>query len=434
MAGLAVEKISAVVENYDAKVKDLGVEIKHIIKTKTDADAYDAWIAPLNVSQNGNMVTMVAASRFNADFIRATFGHILQEVKNETGLEIVLDNLRPNLKLIESPANQNVKRAPDDVPDIDCIVDFDSFVCSEQNRFALSAVKKCASGRVSFSPLVIYGASGTGKSMLVDLLKRNAKDRVVSISGAQFVSDFVRSMKTDSIFAWKDAMRGCDMFVMDDVQAIAGKRASADEFLSLLDELVRMGKKIVLTSNIAPSQIAGFDRRLVSLMSSGLSVDLSAPDAAVRQMILEKSSLGESGAKWVASRAPANGHILSGICKKIAAWRELDCGDLSESVLEKLLGDVLEKERTPLASVKNMCAKLGVSFDDVMSATRTRAVVFARQKIMAALKMSTALTLAEIGRLVGGRDHASVLYALSQIEKIKQTDMLLAAELMELAK
>jgi chromosomal replication initiator protein len=102
--------------------------------------------------------------------------------------------------------------------------------------------------------------------------------------------------------------------------------------------------------------------------------------------------------------------------------------------LEKLLGDVLEKQNSPAGMVKKMCAKLGVALDDVMSAARTKRVVFARQKIMAALKRSTKLTLSEIGALVGGRNHASVLYAISQIEKAKLADMLLESELSELAK
>jgi chromosomal replication initiator protein len=194
-----------------------------------------------------------------------------------------------------------------------------------------------------------------------------------------------------------------------------------------------MKKTVVLTSNIAPSQITGFDRRLVSLMASGLSVDLAVPDADAREKFLTKYGVRGPAAKAIAERTPANGHILAGICKKIAAWKELDCGELSESALEKLLGDVLEKHRTPLCMVKGMCAKLGVAFDDVASATRTRAVVLARQKIMCALKASTNLTLSEIGRLVG-RDHASVLYAMSQIEKAKMTDMLLESEIADLAK
>lgn len=403
------------------------MNVKNVIKSKMDCGAYDAWIEPLAVSEENGKIILTASSRFNADFIRKAFGNILLDVEAENNVAIKLDFRRPNLKLIENPANDNKKGA------VAAESNFDGFICSNANQFALSAVKKCAAGTATFSPLVIYGPTGSGKSLLLELLKQNARMKVVSTTGARFVSDFVRGMKDGGVFAWKDALRGCDMLVMDDVQGLAGKRASADEFLSLLDDLIRMKKTVVLTSNIAPSQIAGFDRRLASLMASGLSVDLAAPDEESREKFMIKSGVCEQAAKAIAARTPANGHILAGICKKIAAWKELDCGDLSESVLEKLLGNVLEKQKTPLCVVKNMCAKLGVAFDDVASATRTRAIVFARQKIMCALKTSTNLTLSEIGRLVG-RDHASVLYAIAQIEKAKQTDMLLESEIAELAK
>jgi len=289
-------------------------------------------------------------------------------------------------------------------------------------------------GTVSFSPLVIYGPTGSGKSMLLDLLSKNTRARIVHTTGAVFVSDFVRSMKDNTVFAWKDAMRGCDIFIMDDIQGLAGKRASAEEFMSLLSDLMRDKKTVVLSSNIAPDRITGFDRRLVSILASGLSVDLTAPSIDVREKILLTSGIAQKDAHDIAARAPANGHVLSGIVKKISAWRELSCGELSAPVLERLLGDVLSKQNSPTKMVKDCCAKLGVAFDDVMSTTRTRAVVFARQKIMAALKGATNLTLAEIGRLVGGRDHASVLYAISQIDKAKETDMLLASEIMDLIK
>ena len=403
--------------------------LKDVIRSKMDESAFNAWILPLKISQNGNNITLTAASRFNADFIRATYGHIIAEVEKECNVAVELNFARPNLRVIENPANID-KQA--DVPET-APVDFDDFIPSEANQFALSAARKCAAGKASFSPLVIYGATGSGKSMLLELLSRNTKMRITATSGAEFVSDFVRAMQTNSVFAFKDRMRDCDLFIMDDVQGLAGKRASAEEFLSLLSDLIRQKKNIVISSNIAPSQITGFDKRLVSILASGLSVDLTAPDASVREKILLKSGLAENDAKSVAARTPANGHILAGVLKKISAWKELDCGELSESVLEKLLSDVLTKQNTPLSMVRNMCAKFGVAFDDVMAATRTRAVVFARQKIMYVLKTSTNLTLTEIGRLVGGRDHASVLYALSQIEKAKGTDLLLDAELKELA-
>jgi len=228
-------------------------------------------------------------------------------------------------------------------------------------------------------------------------------------------------------------MRKFDTFIMDDVQSLAGKRASVEEFASTLNDLIRMGKNVVLSCNIAPGQITDFDKRLVSLLASGLSVDLTAPDTETAEKILVRFGVPESLAKKISARVPKNGHMVAGISKKISAWAELGCGELTEEIVEKLLGDVLIKQNTPEAVVKNCCAKLGVAHADIMSGIRTRRIVFARQKIMAALKISTPLSLAQIGRLVGGRDHASVLYALAQIEKAKETDMLLDSEIRALA-
>ncbi|MDR2769828.1 MAG: AAA family ATPase, partial [Rickettsiales bacterium] len=371
--------------------------VKEAIKTIMPSEAYDAWIAPLEIAGN----TLVTTSRFNADFIRSNFAPILAAAGAEVSMA------RPRLRVISNSAALSGRRcsASDD--------SFDSFVCSESNAFALAAIKKCASGSASFSPLVMHGASGCGKTMLLDLLQKNAAVRKVCTSGSAFVSDFVRSMKDGSLFAWKDSLRRCDLFMMDDIQTIAGKRASAEEFFSLISDMVHAKKTVVLASSISPSQISGFDRQLVSLLSSGLSVDLSLPDSATRGKILVSAGLSPD----LASRVPSNGHVIAGVVKKIAAWRELGGGDLSEQVLEKLLGDILEKQKTPLAAVKGMCATLGVSFDDVSGPTRVKKIVFARQKIMFALKSSTNLTLGAIGRLVGGRDHATVLYALGQIER-----------------
>jgi len=402
----------------------------NIIKSKMDESAFNAWIEPLKISQNENKVILTAASRFNADFIRATYWHVLSEAAKESNIGIELDAARQNLRVIENPAN--IDRPSAETSEITPAA-FDDFIPSEANQFALSAVKKCASGVASFSPLVIYGPTGSGKSMLLELLAKNTKMRTVVTSGAEFVTDFFRALNTKSTLAFKGTMRDCDLFIIDNVQGLAGKKESSKEFMALIEDLIRQKKNVVISSNISPSRIAGFDPHLVSLLASGLSVDLTAPDSSVREKILVKSGLHEKLAKSIAARTPANGHILSGVLKKIDAWRELDCGALDEQVLEKLLGDVLVKQTTPLCRVKKMCAKLGVAFDDVMAATRTRAIVFARQKIMFVLKSSTGLTLAEIGRVVGGRDHASVLYALSQIEKVKQTDLLLDAELKELA-
>ena len=399
------------------------IDVLGLIKSKIDSQAFDVWFN-IDFAWNDNTFTFFATSRFNQDFITNTFGAIFQEIETEFGIKILVAVSRPELRVV---TNDIVK------PKISLSA-FDKFIESDANNFAVTAVKKLAAGSTAFSPLVIYGPTGSGKTMMTEILRGSVSSRVVSITGSEFVSNFVRAMNDNAVFQFKDALRKCDIFIMDDIQGLAGKRASAAEFAALLDDLIRMNKTVVLTSNIAPSQITGFDKRIVSLMSSGLAVDLSAPDASVRCEFLRRAGVSAELADLISKRAPANGHIMAGIVKKITAWMELEIGELSEQILEKLLCDVLEKQATPVMRVKNMCAKLGIAFDDVMSATRTKPVVLARQKIMVALKQSTNMTLAEIGRVVGDRDHASVLYAISCIERAKQTDMLLESEIADLIK
>jgi len=406
------------------------IDIVNVIKAKLDAPSFDAWFRniPLTLHEN-NSATLFAANRFNLDFILATFGNVFSEIESAYGIKINVELSRPELRVVTNDIITDTI-----IPKLTEVA-LPQFIESDANAFAVAAIKKVAAGRANFSPLVIYGPSGSGKTMLLDLLKNpGGRATVIVTTGAEFVQNFVRSIEEKSIFAFKDTLRKADMLVMDDVQILAGKRASAEEFRILLDDLVRTGKTVVLTSNIAPGQITGFDKHLVSLLSSGLSVDLSAPCAAVRAEMLIRAGLSVELAETISARAPRNGHVMSGIVKKIEAWRELDCGELNEQVLEKLLGDVLASRKTQLSMVKEMAAKLGLAYDDIASASRTKRVVFGRQKIMAALKMSTSLTLSEIGRLVGDRDHASVLYALGQIEKAKQTDMLLASEIDDLIK
>lgn len=406
---------------------DARFDIKNACKQKMDVASFDAWIAPLSVLESQNQITLISQNKFNLDFIKSTFKNILSDIENENNVKINLTLSKPNLRVIEKPANNDLKP-------LENLDSFNDFIICPENQFAVSAIKKAALQKINFSPLVIHGAIGSGKSALVSMLAKSTSMRVVSTTGSGFVENFVRSMQTNTVFAFKDAMRNCDMFIIDDITGLSGKKASSDEFLSLIIDLIKSGKNVIVTSNITPSQITGLDKRLISILSSGLCVDLVLPNNIVAEQILIKSGVDEKIAKNIAKNTPNNGHIISGISKKIAAWIELDCGPLCDSVLEKLLGDTLLKQNTPIVRVKNMCAKLGVSFDDVMSSIRSRSIVYARQKIMVALKTSTNLTLSQIGNLVGGRDHASVLYAIREIEKAKLSDMLLESEILELSK
>lgn len=411
------------------KMTDLE-QIKGAIAAKMDSASFSSWIAPLQFNVcNGDLV-LTAQNQFSADFIGSVHKNVLSSIAAQFGLNLVICVRGANVK--SSIANDNNVQSYAPVKTVEqagVVNGFDTFVCCDENAFVLSACKKIAAGSVSFSPLFIYGASGCGKSLLVDCIEDSTSGRVIKMSGGQFVSEFTRSLHDRTIFAFKDFCRNCDTFILDDVQALAGKRATCEEFAQLLMDLRAASKNIVLTANVAPSNLNGFDRRLQSLLASGLVADVAAPTTNVKRVMLMRAGVASDVADAISSRVSCDGHLVGGVAMKIKTYVELMGQSVTMDIAEHLLADTLKKARTPIAMVKSMCEKLGVAYDAVCGKGRCRGVVLARQMMMAVLKEVTNLSLTEIGRVCGDRDHATVVYALSQIEKLKKTDLVLAAQI-----
>ena len=410
-------------------------QIKGAIAAKMDSASFTSWIAPLQFEISGNELVLTAQNQFSADFIGSVHKNILNSVAEQFGLTVSICVRGANATSTIANDNnvQSYTPAVSVVRTQDTKVSaFDAFVCSDENAFVLSACKKLAAGSVSFSPLFIYGAAGCGKSLLVDCIEGATSGRVLKMSGGQFVSEFTRSLHDRTVFAFKDYCRNCDTFILDDVQALAGKRATCEEFAQLVMDLRAAGKNIVLTANVAPSNLNGFDRRFQSLMASGLVADVAAPNANVKRTILVRAGVSSEVAALIADRIAGDGHLVAGVATKIKTYTELMGQAVTFDVAQHLLADTLQKAKTPIAMVKVMCEKLGVAYEAVCGKGRCRAVALARQIMMAVLKEATNMSLTEIGRVCGDRDHATVVYAISQIEKLKKTDLVLAAQINQL--
>lgn len=404
--------------------------IKLAIAEKIDAASFASWIEPLNINIIADKLVLTAQNQFSADFIKSVYSNILESIASEFGLSLSL-SVSGVIKPDNSSANDNKSQTfqPEIISLKDEKIGFDDFVVSGQNTFVLSACKKMVSGGANFSPLFIYGPSGCGKSLLAKCMNSECGGRTLMMSGGQFVSEFIRSMRDHTVFAFKDFCRNCDTFIIDDVQQIGGKRATMDEFIQLVMDLKAANKNIIITSDNAPGNLTGFDRRAQSLFASGLTADVAVPDLNVRKIMLTRSGVALDVAEILAHRIVDNGHLISGVVNKIKTYTEIMNERVTIKVAEKLLSDVLEKNKTPLSMVRAMSEKLGVSFDAVCSSSRTRGLVRSRQIMMTALKSSTKLSLSEIGNLIGGRDHATVLYSIKQIEKLKLSDLIVSAEI-----
>ena len=406
--------------------------IKGAIAAKMDSATFSSWIAPLDFEVIGNTLVLAAQNQFSADFINSVHVNALNAIVAEFGLNVSVI-VRGNTVRTAPVANDNNTQTftPAAAP-VTNNVAFDSFVTCDENLFVVSACKKLAAGNVPFSPLFIYGASGCGKSLLADCIQGASNGRVVKMTGAQFVSEFTRSLHDRTVFAFKDFCRNCDTFILDDVQALSGKKASTEEFLTLVMDLRNAGKNVVLTSNAAPSNLTGFDRRAQGLLASGLVADVVAPNAYVKSVMLKRAGVAANVAEELAGRIANDGHLVSGVAMKIKTYADLMGTAVDMAVASRLLADTLQTVKTPMAMVKVMCEKLAVSYDAVCGAGRSRNLVLARQTMMAVLKEVTSLSLSEIGNFVGGRDHATVLYEIKQIEKQKAADLVLNAQIQQL--
>ena len=408
--------------------------IKEVIAAKMDAASFSSWIAPLTFELSGNTLTLVAQNQFSADFIGSVHLNSIKAAVSSFGLDvnICVRNATRSAAPIANDNNVQTFAPAARTTTTNDVASFDKFIASDENAFVLSACKKVASGAVTFSPLFIYGVAGCGKSLLAECINASSNGRVVMMSGAQFVSEFTRSLHEHSVFAFKDFCRNCDTFILDDVQVLSGKRATCEEFLALVTDLRNAGKNIVLTSDVAPNNLTGFDRRAQSLMASGLVADIASPNTHVKTVMLRRAGVASDVASEIAARIAGDGHLVTGVVNKIRAYCELMGGNVDIDVAQRLLADTLQKSKTPIAMVKSMCEKLGVSYDAVCGNGRSRSLVLARQMMMTVLKSATGLSLTEIGNMVGGRNHATVLYAISQIEKLKQSDLVLNAQIAQM--
>lgn len=435
-AGNSFKKGKGANDMQAATKQNVNVEsIKAAISANIGSAGFTSWIAPLHFELFGNCLNLVAHNQFAADYVKNVYGEVISKIVSEFDLDLNIC-VRSSANVVNT-ANDNVVCAYTPSESVAAKTNknaFNRFICSDENNFALMACKKIASGNASFSQLFIYGPSGCGKSLLLNCICAESDNRVLMMSGGQFVADFTRSLRDKTIFAFKDYCRNCDTFILDDVCALAGKRATMDEFMQLISDLRNMGKNVVLTANMAPNALTGFDRRVQSLFASGLVVDVAAPNAYVRRSMLLNSGVDMVVADELSKRITADGHLVNGVINKIKTYSELMGERVDMDVAARLLGDTLAKNKTPIAMVKSMCEKMCISYDEICGNSRARRLVRARQVMMAALKSATNLSLTEIGNVCGGRDHATVVYALNQIESQKTSDLILNAELDDMIK
>lgn len=315
---------------------------------------------------------------------------------------------------------------------------FDGFVVGKSNELAYAAARRVAeSSTVNFNPLFLHGGVGLGKTHLMhgiawEIKKRDPSRKVLYLSAEKFMYQFIRALRFKDTMAFKQKFRSVDVLMIDDVQFIANKNSTQEEFFHTFNALIDHHRQVVISADRSPSDLEGIEDRIKSRLGWGLVADIHPTDYELRLGILQQKAEALGGAKvpqdvleFLARRITSNVRELEGAMNRIVAHSTLIGRPISMDMTQEVLQDLLRANdrRVTIDDIQRRVAEYyNLRLSDLLSARRARAVARPRQVAMLLAKQLTSRSLPEIGRKFGGRDHTTVMHAVKRVEDLCQTD------------
>ncbi len=332
---------------------------------------------------------------------------------------------------------------------LDARFTFDSFVVGKPNELAHAAARRVAEGGpVSFNPLFLYGGVGLGKTHLMhaiahELQARNPELKVLYLSAEQFMYRFVQALRERQIMDFKELFRSVDVLMVDDVQFIAGKDSTQEEFFHTFNALVDQNKQIVISADRAPGEIKDLEERIKSRLQCGLVVDIHPTDYELRLGILQQKAdyyrqqyrglvIADGVLEFLAHRITTNVRVLEGALTRLFAFASLVGREITLELAQDCLADILrasDRKITVEEIQRRVAEHYNVRLSDLIGPKRVRNIARPRQIAMYLAKQLTPRSLPEIGRRFGGRDHTTIMHGVRRIEELMTTDSQLADDL-----
>ena len=422
---------------------------------------YTNWIEPLEFSElDDGVATFIVPTHFMGNWVARNFGDQILKQLATTGkpvtrlaFEVPTSRpARPKTVAPKTPAAENVARTLNgDVPGapLDTRFSFDTFVVGKPNELAHAAARRVAEGGpVSFNPLFLYGGVGLGKTHLMhaiawELRKSSPDLNVVYLSAEQFMYRFVQALRDKDMISFKQIFRSVDVLMIDDVQFIAGKDATQEEFFHTFNALVDQGKQIIISSDSPPTDIPGIEDRIVSRLQSGLVVDVHPTNYELRLGILQQKveqysaqfkdiEISDGVLEFLAHRISTNVRVLEGALLRLFAFGALVGREITLELTQDCLSDILrasDKKITVEEIQRKVSDHFNIRLSDMIGPKRVRTFARPRQIAMYLAKQLTSRSLPEIGRRFGGRDHTTVMHGVRRIEELMQKDSQIADDL-----
>jgi chromosomal replication initiator protein len=414
------------------------------INDKVGESVFELWFKPMKLHHLKDKTVFIdIPNRFFKDWVEDSYPNLINEaIEGELGYPVsvklrVAANEDGVLKKIDSRNESRRNKLASKGIYLNPKYTFDAFVVGSSNQFAHAAAKRICEGPGSiYNPLFIYGGVGLGKTHLINAIGNEIVDKypgkiIYYVSAEQFTNEVISSIRHEKMGEFKDKYRNADILLVDDIQFIAGKTATQEEFFHTFNSLYARQSQIVISSDRAPMDISDITDRLRSRFGMGLIADIQSPEVETKVAILFKKAeaerlfIPEDVAYFIASRVKSNIRELEGCLIKLGAHSSLTGMPIDIALAKLVLKDLISEGDKPLTIegvIKAVSDYFGIKPIEIRGKKRTKEIVNARQIAMYIAKKLTALSLSEIGRAFGGKNHATVIYACKLIEDKRRAD------------
>ena len=401
-------------------------------KTQITNVAYQLWISKIKPVKldfdEGNAILMVPN-----DFHRQTLKRCYMQLLNNAFNEVFGAGINICFTVPDENKEENKKQNNTNSLDSEYEFTFDTYIIGSSNKFAHAASLAVASNPAgAYNPLFIYGNSGLGKTHLLyaicnDIKKNRPEMKTLYIKGDDFTNELIESIKKNKTSEFRDKYRKPDILLVDDIQFIAGKDSTQEEFFHTFNSLYESKKQIVLTSDRPPKEIQTLEDRLRTRFEWGLIADIQPPDFETRIAIVKRKAellnieIPDDVCEYITTRLKTNIRQLEGTVKKIKAMHLLRGDSISIPTAQFAISDILNNDQPQPLTIEKIIEEVsrtfGVAPDDIRSTKRSATISNARQIAMYVVRDVTQMSMSNIGEEFGGRDHSTVVYAIQQVEK-----------------
>jgi len=414
------------------------------VERRVNPHSFTTWFSPTRQERaDDNHVTVRVPTKLFAKRLKETYGDIVKAVLVEIGRpQLVIDFVSSEPEPVHppAPALQSAQARLDfesSNHQLNQRYTFETFVVGASNQFAHAAARAVAEQpSKSYNPLFLYGGVGLGKTHLMqaighDLKKRNPALRLTYISAEKFTNEVIASIRFERMSALRERFRTMDVLMVDDIQFIATRERTQEEFFHTFNALYDQQKQIVISSDCPPKEISAIEERLRSRFEWGLIADIQPPDLETKIAILQKKAesehvhLPDDVAEYIARAIKSNIRELEGALIRLIAYASLTDAAINLPTAQQVLKNIIEtqEKKVTIEQIQKAVGEhFGLRTQDLKMRSNSRVIAFPRQVAMFLVKQLTPASLPEIGKQFGGKHHTTVLHSINKIEALRQSD------------